>query len=200
MFSPLSIFSIILSYFLGNVSPAIIIGRLAGIDIRSQGSGNAGATNVLRVLGKKAAIATLLIDILKGVLAVLIGRYMLNQDLAIACGMAVFLGHIWPVIFGFRGGKGIATAFGAIITISPSLGLIAAAIAFAGIIITRRVSIGSMAAAISLPIIAYALSPESWAWTLPMVAIVIFKHRTNIIRVIKGEEPKIKLRKQEGSK
>lgn len=195
--NPILIIAVILSYLLGNLSPAILIGKLAGIDVRSQGSGNAGTTNVLRLLGKKAAIATLLIDILKGVIPVLLARHFVGQELAIICGIAAFVGHIWPVVFGFRGGKGVATALGVITAISPILGLIAAAIAIIGIAITKRVSVGSLAAAVALPAVAYALHPESWIWTLPMVIIVIIKHRMNIRRILKGEEPKLSLKKRE---
>ena len=107
--------AVIIAYFLGNINPAILIGRLHGVDIKKVGSGNAGTTNVLRVLGKKAAAETLLVDIGKGVIAVLIGKLiggMIMNDpgmLGAWCAVAVFAGHIWPAVFGFKGGKGIAT-------------------------------------------------------------------------------------------
>lgn len=194
------IVAIILSYFLGNISPAILIGRMKGVDIRKEGSGNAGTTNVLRVLGKKEAAATLLIDVLKGVVAVLIGRYIGGQELAMACGMAVFIGHIWPMIFGFRGGKGIATAFGVIVTVEPILGLIEAAAALTFLLLSKRVSVGSLAAGLFLPFAAYYFNPNYLLWASAMAGIVLFKHRKNIKRLIKGEEPKINLKKQEGKK
>lgn len=192
-----TIVAVILSYLLGNLSPAILIGKLAGVDVRSQGSGNAGTTNVLRLLGKKAAVATLLIDIFKGVLPVLLARYFVGQELAILCGIAAFVGHIWPVFFGFRGGKGVATAIGVITAIAPLLGLVTAAIALTVIAITKRVSVGALVAAVALPAVAYALQPESWLWTVPMAIIVIIKHRANIRRILKGEEPKLSLKKRE---
>lgn len=197
MFEPFNIAAVIISYFIGNISPAILIGRLKGTDIRKAGSGNAGTTNVLRVLGKKEAAATLFIDIIKGVAAVLIGKYIGGQEVALACGLAVMLGHIWPVVFAFRGGKGIATAFGAVITLEPLLGLIEAAIALLLIFISRRVSVGSIIAAILLPVVSYLFDPYYLPWTTVMAVIVLFKHRANIVRLIKGEEPKVSFSKQE---
>lgn len=185
------IIAIVVSYFLGNISPAILIGRAMGVEIRKEGSGNAGTTNVLRVLGKKAAASTLIIDILKGVAAVFIGKYIGGQDLAMACGMAAFLGHIWPVVFQFRGGKGIATAFGVVLTIHPLLGLIELATAATLFLISRRVSVGSLAAALLLPFAAYYFNPDFLLWAAAVAIIIIFKHRKNLNRLIKGEEPKI---------
>lgn len=195
------IVAIIVSYFIGNISPAILIGKMMlGIDIRSKGSGNAGATNSLRVLGKKAAIATLVIDVLKGVAAVLVGKYIGGQDLAMACGMAVFIGHIWPMIFGFRGGKGIATAFGTIVTLEPLLGLIYAIIGLSTVAITRKVSVGSIVTSILFPVIAYFFDPKYLLWATAMAVIILFKHRKNIKRLFKGEEPNLSFKKQEDVK
>lgn len=192
--------AIVISYFLGNISPAILIGRAMGVDIRKEGSGNAGTTNVLRVLGMKAAAATLAIDILKGVAAVLIGRYIGGQELAMACGMAAFLGHIWPILFQFRGGKGIATAFGVVVMVQPLLGIIEAAVALVFLLISKRVSVGSMTAAVLLPFAAYYFNPDYLPWAAAMAVVVLFKHRRNFGRLIKGEEPKISFAKQEGKK
>lgn len=197
MFSPLSIGAVIFSYLIGNISPAILIGKMAGVEIRSQGSGNAGTTNVLRVLGKKAAVATLLIDILKGVAAVLIGRYLGGQSLAMVCGLAAFLGHIWPAVFGFRGGKGIATAAGIILTVEPLMGLIEAAIALSLIAATRWVSLGSLTAALLLPVVAYFFDPKYTLWAAVMAVIVFIKHRANLKRLLRGEESKISFKKRE---
>jgi glycerol-3-phosphate acyltransferase PlsY len=169
-----------------------------GIDIRSEGSGNAGTTNVLRVLGKKAAAATLVIDILKGVAAVFIGKYIGGQELAMACGMAAFLGHIWPLAFQFRGGKGIATAFGVVLTIHPQLGLIELAAAAFFFLVSGRVSVGSLAAALLLPLTAYYFIPEFLIWAAVMAVIIIVKHRKNLKRLIKGEEPKISFKSRRG--
>ena len=194
------IIAIIGSYFIGNISPSILIGRMMGVDIRKEGSGNAGTTNVLRVLGKKAAAATMVIDILKGVVPVLIGRYIGGQELAMLCGLAAFLGHIWPALFGFRGGKGIATAFGMIVTLEPLLGLIEAVTISTFLLISRRVSVGSLAAAIILPFAAYFFDPDYLIVMVIMTAITLYKHRLNIKRLITGEEPKVNLKKREEKK
>lgn len=194
------IVAIIIAYLIGNISPAILIGRAMGVDIRNEGSGNAGSTNVLRVLGKKAAAATLIIDVLKGVAAVLLGKYIGGQELAMVCGMAAFIGHIWPMVFGFRGGKGIATAFGVIVTVEPILGLIEAATALTFLLLSKRVSVGSLVAGALLPFAAYYFDPGYALWASAMAIIMFFKHRKNIKRLIKGEEPKINLKKQEGKK
>lgn len=188
---------IVIAYFLGNISPAILIGRVMGVDIRSKGSGNAGTTNVLRVLGKKAALATLAIDIAKGVAAVLLGRYIGGQDLAMVCGLAAFIGHIWPIVFRFKGGKGIATTFGVVVTVEPLLGLIAAGIAIFFIAVSRRVSLGSIVGALLVPFIAYRFDPDYLPWTVAMAIIILIKHRTNIKRLLKGEEPKLSFKKKE---
>lgn len=195
--------TVIVSYFMGNISPAILIGRMHGIDIKKEGSGNAGTTNVLRVLGKKAAVATLAIDILKGVFAVLLGKvvgaYLLAPQWALllimACGLAAFLGHIWPLAFGFKGGKGVATGIGIILAVNPILGLMIIAIALIVMAVTKRVSAGSVVAAVALPIITYAMYMEYFWWSLAMAIVVIIKHRANIVRLLKGEEPKFSLKK-----
>lgn len=192
--------AIVISYFLGNISPSILIARAKGVDIRKEGSGNAGTTNTLRVIGKKAAAAVLIIDVLKGVAAVLLGRYIGGQELAMYCGLAVFLGHIWPAAFGFRGGKGIATAFGVALAWEPLLGLLELAIAALFFVTAKRVSVGSVVAAIAFPIAAYYFDPDYLPVAAVMGVIVLVKHRKNIARLVKGEEPKVSFKKQEGKK
>lgn len=200
MISIFPIAAIVIAYFLGNISPSILIGRAKGIDIRKEGSGNAGTTNTLRVIGKKAAVTVLVIDILKGVAAVLLGRYIGGQELSMYCGLAVFLGHIWPAAFGFRGGKGIATAFGVILAWEPILGLAELAIAAFFLVTTKRVSVGSITAAIALPFAAFYFDHRYLTVTIVMAIIVIIKHRKNIVRLMKGEEPKVSFKKQEEKK
>jgi len=197
---------IIVSYLLGNISPSILIGKARGIDIKKEGSGNAGTTNALRVLGKKAAAATLVIDIGKGVVAVLIGKfaesfYVQQGDsftliFPMACMIAVFCGHVWPVFFGFKGGKGVATAFGAVVTFSPVLGFSLLGIVILVVIITRRVSAGSVCAAISAPVITYFTNPDAMAGIVLLAVIVVIKHRSNIKRLLKGEESKLSFSKK----
>ena len=109
---------VVIAYFIGNISPSIILGKMAGVDIKKEGSGNAGTTNALRVLGKKAALITLVIDIGKGVLAVAAGNLIGGAETGYLCAIAVFCGHIWPCFYSFKGGKGVATAFGAILAVN----------------------------------------------------------------------------------
>jgi len=186
---------VLISYFIGNISPSILLGKLRGVDIRNEGSGNAGTTNALRVLGKKAAVATLAIDILRGVAAVLIGRHFGGQDLAMICGIAVFCGHIWPAVFKFKGGKGVATALGVILTTAPLLGGCLLVGALAIIAISRRVSVGSVIGAIAFPFAAALYDRDLIVWAAVIAVIVLIKHRTNIKRLLKGEEPKLSFRK-----
>lgn len=199
------------SYLIGNISPAILIGRACGIDIKKEGSGNAGTTNVLRVLGKKAAVATLAIDILKGVAAVLAARLTVSlyggiagsealvnlypEYLPALCAIAVLCGHIWPVFFGFKGGKGVATAFGTLVTLSPAMGLSALGIVFLIVAVTKRVSAGSVCGALCVPFLAYIFIPEFIWGAIVMAVIVVIKHRANIGRLVRGEEPKLSFKK-----
>ena len=187
--------ALLAAYFIGNISPATLVAKAAGIDIRKEGSGNPGTTNVLRVLGKKAAIATLLIDVLKGVAAVMLGRIVGNEWLGVLCGFVVFLGHIWPICFRFKGGKGIATAFGVLLAVDPIVGLLCLAVALLGAAVSKRMSIGSIAGAIALPLLIGYFKPEFIIVFSAMAVIVIIKHRKNIVRIIKGEEPKLNLKK-----
>ena len=182
----------IFCYFLGNISPSIILGKvIAKKDIRTLGSGNAGTTNVLRTMGKVPAAITLIVDIAKGAVAVIIGNYFGGQDLAMLCGLAAFIGHIWPALYGFKGGKGIATAAGVIIALEPLMGLIVAVIGIGVIAVSKRVSVGAMAAAVSLPIVSYFFDPKYVIWSCIMAIIIFIRHRENIKRLIKGEEPKL---------
>lgn len=193
--------ALLAAYFIGNISPAILIGRLHGIDIKKEGSGNAGTTNVLRVLGKKAAVETLLVDIFKGVAAVLLGRmvgtYFLEdpQWLAVLCCAAVLAGHIWPAAFGFRGGKGIATGFGALVTFQWQIGLGLLLIAVTGIVLSKRVSVGSVLAALSLPVLTWFYGRDYLVVLTLLALLVLWKHRANIRRILQGQEPKISFKK-----
>ncbi|MBR4074049.1 MAG: glycerol-3-phosphate 1-O-acyltransferase PlsY [Firmicutes bacterium] len=197
-----AVLAVIIAYALGNINPAILIGRLHGVDIKKEGSGNAGTTNVLRVLGKKAAAETLLVDIGKGVVAVLIGKLiggMIMTDpglLGAWCALAVFCGHIWPAAFGFKGGKGIATGFGSIVTACPPVGGIILLVAIVGMILTQRVSVGSVAAALTLIVAGFYFAPSYGIYFAIMGLIAIWKHRANIGRLIRGEEPKISFKKK----
>lgn len=176
------------AYLIGNISPAIILGKIRGIDIKKEGSGNAGTTNVLRVLGKKAALITLIVDILKGFLAVRLGM-LCGYEVGSLCALAVFCGHIWPCLYRFKGGKGVATAFGALLSINWILGLTALAIVAIGLFASKRMSVGSLMGAGTFPLVCHILEPDFMAIGTVMALIILFKHRTNIARLLHGEEP-----------
>lgn len=186
---------VLAAYFIGNLSPATLISRAFGINIRKEGSGNPGATNMLRVMGKKAAVLTLLIDILKGVAGVYVGRYIGGEPLAAICGLAVFIGHIFPVVYRFKGGKGIATALGVLLTLNATMALICLGAAGLGFAISRRVSVGSLLAALVLPFLSGYYMPDYIVLFSAMSIVVILKHRSNIRRLFRGEEPRVSFKK-----
>ncbi len=194
-----SVIMVVVAYFIGNISPAILIGRAKGIDIKKEGSGNAGTTNVLRVLGKRAAIATLVIDVLKGTIAVVLGGIFFGEYIASICVIAVFAGHVWPVLFKFKGGKGVATAFGALAGFNPAMGFTALGIVALGVVLSKRMSFGSVLGAITFPIVAYLYSPTFLLMGTGVAILIIIKHIENIKRLIKGKEPKIGEKKKEAS-
>ena len=189
------IISIIIAYLVGNISPSIILGKLHGIDIKKEGSGNAGTTNALRVLGKKAALITLIIDIGKGVLAVVIGKLIGGEAVGYLCALAVFCGHIWPCFYRFKGGKGVATAFGAILAVNWILGLSALGIVAVGVALSQRMSVGSLLGSVTFPLICWLLEPDFIHIGCIMAVIVLIKHRANIGRLFRGEEPKMNFKK-----
>lgn len=187
--------AIVVSYMIGNISPAILLGRLHGIDIRKEGSGNAGTTNVLRVLGKKAAITTLLVDVLKGTVAAVIFGLLFGALAAMVSVLAVFIGHIWPAAFGFKGGKGVATAFGALLGLNPMLALVCLAVVTITVIVSKRMSVGAIVACIAFPFVSYFTEPDFiWLGTM-MAMIILIKHKENIGRLARGEEPKLSFKK-----
>jgi glycerol-3-phosphate acyltransferase PlsY len=181
----------VIAYLLGNISPSTIQAKMAGLDIKKEGSGNAGTTNTLRVLGKKAALITLVIDIGKGVLAVLIGGWMASPHAAGLCAVAVLLGHVFPVFLKFQGGKGVATAFGAFLAIDWRMALLCLLIVAVVVLLTRYVSLGSVTAAVACPFLCLWLDPDFVPYVIVMVLIVIFKHRADLVRLAHGEENKL---------
>ncbi len=187
---------LIAGYFAGNLSPSILISKgVYGKDIRTLGSGNAGTTNMLRNFGKKAAAATLLIDACKGVPFVILGDVLAGEGFGMWCGLAVIAGHIWPVCFGFRGGKGVATTLGCAIFVSPLTILISGAVGLVVIALTRRISPGSLIGSAAFPIAAWCLGKEELIlWGVICAMIIWWKHRANIRRILRGEEPKFRLK------
>ncbi len=190
---------LLLGYLFGSFPSGYLAGRIAkGIDIRSLGSGSTGATNVLRQIGKRAAITVFLIDVFKGVLSILVAKYfLLNDSWQVALGLSTLVGHIWPVWLNWKGGKAVATGLGVFLGLSWQVGLATLGIFIVMIAIFRIVSLASVSAALALPLIMF-LSFKSSNISLPFLiisllamALVIWRHRENIIRLMKGEEPRI---------
>jgi acyl phosphate:glycerol-3-phosphate acyltransferase len=212
---------VILSYLVGSVPNSIIISKLVrGIDIREHGSGNAGGTNVMRVLGWKYGLLVIFLDALKGAIAVVIISRLFYGPLPfenvspfddftlvqIIAGMSAVIGHIWTVFAGFKGGKGIATALGMLLTLITIDMLIAVGIFALVVLISRYVSLGSIIAAISVPSTLFIrenlfhVDIPGYSTLLPFIigvtALVIFTHRKNLVRIINGNENKISFRKK----
>lgn len=182
---------IIIAYFIGNISPSILLAKSKGMDIKKEGSGNAGTTNALRVMGVKAGIITLVIDILKGVATVLLAELIAGEACGRYCAVAVIIGHIWPVVYKFKGGKGVATTFGALMAINPILGLLSLAVVAIFVLISKRMSVGSIAGAICFPVICLFNEPEFIVMGTLLAIIILIKHRANIVRLLEGNEPKL---------
>ncbi len=191
MFDPAFLAMVLAAYLIGNISPSTLLAKAKGIDIKKEGSGNAGTTNALRVMGKKAGAITLIVDVLKGVAAVLLGKLVGGPVCAMFCVVAVMLGHIWPVFYRFKGGKGVATAFGSLLGLNPLLGLSALGVVLVGVLVSKRMSVGSVLGALSFPALCYFLEPDFIFLGCVLALIIIIKHRANIVRLFRGEEPKL---------
>ena len=204
----------VIAYLIGSINFSIILSkRMAGFDIREKGSGNAGTTNMLRAVGKKAAVITLICDILKGVVSILIavlaGKIVKNLDNALLvqlAGIFVIIGHTFPIFFKFKGGKGIATALGVLLMINWQIGLICLIFALVLMALTKMVSVGSIAAAILFPILVAFIdqnyivptSNSNWSYLVFSVIVallVIFNHRANVQRILNGTENRLSFKK-----
>lgn len=186
---------VLAAYLAGSVSTAVIVSKSMGLpDPRSSGSGNPGATNVLRLGGKKAAVATLLGDVLKGLLPILVARLIgLDQSGVALVGLAAFLGHVFPVFFGFRGGKGVATALGVLIALSPAAAGIAALTWLATAALFRISSLAALVTAILAPVyLALLGAAKTQILALAvMAAFLVWRHKDNIQRLLQGTESRI---------
>ncbi len=187
------ILAVIAGYLLGSLNSSLIAGRFYGVDVRKHGSGNAGTTNTLRTLGKKAALFVLLGDALKGILAYLAGYLIYGGELGgMLGGTAAVLGHVWPVFFSFRGGKGVLTSLAVLLLIDwpVALGLLGVFIVI--VLLTRYVSLGSVVAAVLFPATAVVLgrSVETIVFSGIIALLIIVKHRSNIKRLLDGTESK----------
>lgn len=200
----------IIAYLIGSVSFGVIFTKkMAGFDVRERGSKGAGATNVLRNAGKKVAALTLICDILKGVvamlLAILLGNIVIELDKALLvqiAAIAVVVGHTFPIFFGFKGGKGVATSLGILLLINWQIGLICLVFALVIMALTRMVSAGSVLAAILFPVLTlfigqehFIVSGNYFVFSVIMALIVAFNHRTNISRILSGTENKLSFKK-----
>lgn len=205
----------IIAYLIGSINFSILISKKkAGYDIRQKGSGNAGTTNMLRNLGKKYAAITLICDVLKGVvaigIAIIVGNILGDTNKALLvqiAGVVVVIGHTFPIFFGFKGGKGVATSLGILLMTNWQLGLICLVFALVLMALTRVVSMGSIAAAILYPVLTLfvggghyivessGLGNGYFIYSVILAIIVIFNHRTNIKRILSGTENKINFNK-----
>ena len=204
----------VIAYLIGSINFSIILSKkMAGFDIREKGSGNAGTTNMLRSVGKKAAAITLICDILKGVVSILIaflaGKIVKNLDNALLvqlAGILVIVGHTFPVFFKFKGGKGIATSLGVLLMINWQIGLICLVFALVLMALTKMVSVGSIAAGILFPVLVAFInqnyiiptSNSNWSYlvfSIIIALLVVFNHRTNIQRILNGTENKLSFKK-----
>lgn len=205
----------IIAYLIGSINFSVIISKkVAGFDVREKGSGNAGTTNMLRAVGKKAAAVTLICDVLKGVvsigIAIILGNIVkdINRELLIQiAGIAVVLGHTFPVFFGFKGGKGVATSLGILLLSNWQIGLICLVFGIVLIILTRMVSLGSCTAAVLFPVLTlfindhYTVLTEGksgstyFIYSVILAIIVLYNHRSNIKRILSGTENKISFKK-----
>ena len=190
---PIFLFVVLVAYLIGSIPTGYWLGKLwKGIDVRQHGSGNLGATNVFRVLGTGPGVITLLIDILKGAIPVLLVKHLYPQfmNLPIAAGIAAIVGHTTSMFVGFRGGKGVATSAGVFAALLPLPTAIAVGVFALSFALSRMVSISSILAALALSLAAFILSPErGLAYTAAAVAcLVIWTHRGNIRRILDGTE------------
>jgi glycerol-3-phosphate acyltransferase PlsY len=188
------IISLIASYFVGSISTAYLVSKnIYKVDIRQHGSKNPGSTNVLRVLGAKPAALVFAMDLLKGLLVVLLARYIGGENLALLCGLAVVVGHDWSVFLKFSGGKGIASSLGVVLGISPVVALWVLIAGAAVIILFRFVSLGSITGAILLPIllVVYKYPVKYLYFGLALAIMAVWRHRSNIKRLLSGTENKI---------
>jgi glycerol-3-phosphate acyltransferase PlsY len=202
----------IIAYLIGSISFSVIISKkMAGFDVREKGSKNAGSTNVLRTVGKKAAVITLLCDVLKGVVAVLIayivGKFVDNVDRAIlvqVAALCVVIGHTFPIFFKCKGGKGVATSLGIVLLLNWQIGLICLVFALVLMILTRMVSLGSISAAILFPVLTifitenYLVEGNYIIFGILLAAFVVYNHRANVKRILTGTENKLSFNKEKG--
>jgi glycerol-3-phosphate acyltransferase PlsY len=197
---------LLLAYLLGTLLGSLILGRLRGVDIRAMGSGNAGATNALRTQGKLFGFLVLVVDIAKGLFAVWwlpsavlpgvgIDPGLSREWLTLACGFAVIVGHVYPVWFGFRGGKGAATVVGVVAAVDPRLVAVLVVSWFVVLVLTGYVGLASMLAGVVLVIVVYVFDPDDLpllGFCVAITLFVVYTHRGNIARMRAGQENRVR--------
>ncbi|WP_432409001.1 glycerol-3-phosphate 1-O-acyltransferase PlsY [Wukongibacter sp. M2B1] len=184
----------IISYLIGSIPFSLLTAKyLGGIDIRNYGSGNTGATNVFRTLGKKAGAVAFLGDFLKGFIVAIIVRNLIGIDVAVICSFFAILGHCYPVFLGFKGGKGVATGAGTVFALYPIVGLILVFIFILIVSFSRIVSLASISAAVLFPILSYFMNTHKYflVFSIFIGLFVVYRHKANIRRLISGNESKI---------
>jgi glycerol-3-phosphate acyltransferase PlsY len=189
---------VVSAYLCGSLPTGAWVGRWAGVDIRRSGSGNIGATNVARSVGVGPAVVTLAVDVIKGFVPTLLGRALLADQWSIAViGLAAFFGHLFSLFLRFSGGKGVATGFGVFLCLAPAAAGVALAVFAAVALSAGYASAASMLAAIALPLACAALgyAPPVWAAALVVCIAIITRHRLNLARLLRGVEPKFRLRR-----
>jgi len=192
------ILGIIISYLIGSIPASYLVGKYYGhIDIRNYGSGNSGATNVLRTLGKKAAIIAFFGDFMKGFIISIIGKNFFGLEFSIICSVSVVIGHCYSFFLNFKGGKGVATTGGTIFALNPAIGFILLAIQIIITLSTRIMSLASLIVALSFPVLSLLLKTENSFVVYAFITslFVIYKHRSNIKRLLNGTESRLSFKK-----
>jgi glycerol-3-phosphate acyltransferase PlsY len=190
---PIALTALALGYLLGSIPFGLVLTRMAGLgDVRKIGSGNIGATNVLRTGNKKLAAATLLLDAFKGTAAVLIAYNLFGEEAGILAGFAAFIGHIFPVWIGFKGGKGVATYLGVLLGLAPLMAAMFAIVWIALAFVTRYSSLSALVATLVIPVALWILGADKIAVAMAVMTVISWwKHKTNIARLAAGTESKI---------
>ena len=187
------LYAIVLGYLCGTVPFGLLLTRAAGLgDIRAIGSGNIGATNVLRTGNRWLAAATLVLDAAKAALPVLVARYYFGENAAMLAAIGAFLGHCFPIWLGFKGGKGVAVMIGSLLSLAWPVGLIFCAVWLVIALAQKMSSLAALTAAATAPIFAYVVVSEWLAAAIAVMALLLFyQHRENIVRLMRGTEPRI---------
>ncbi|HAA89494.1 MAG: Glycerol-3-phosphate acyltransferase [Thermoanaerobacterales bacterium 50_218] len=182
------------SYLVGSIPFGFLFGKLKGVDLRERGSGNIGATNAFRVLGRKLGVVVFLCDFLKGMIPALLGKLWGGPGWGAAAGIAAVVGHNWSVFLGFRGGRGVSTSAGVLVALTPKVILAALGTWLGVLLLTGYVSLSSITAALLAPVYAFLLreSPIYYFFIIPASLFIFLRHLPNIRRLLRGIEPRVR--------